>query len=137
MRWWNERGSASAETVFMTPVLVALLLFIVAAGRLAGATLQVNDASHASARAATIARDASTATADARTAAQDSLADRKVECQDVAVSVDTGSFQPGGTVAATVRCTVSLRELAMIQLPGAVTVSARSTEVIDYWRSSR
>lgn len=119
----------------MTPVLVALLLFIVAAGRLAGARLEVNDASHAAARAATIAREADTAAADARAAAQASLADRKVTCQSVAVEVSLGSFQPGGTVAATVTCTVSLRELAMIQLPGSVMVSARSTEMIDYWRS--
>ena len=40
----RERGSASVELVLVTPVLIALLLFVVALGRLAGARGEVDAA---------------------------------------------------------------------------------------------
>ncbi len=46
----RERGSASVELVLMTPVLIVLLLFVVALGRLAAARGEVDAAARDVAR---------------------------------------------------------------------------------------
>ena len=43
----DERGSASVELVLLTPLFVILLLFVVAAGRLAVARNQIGEAARA------------------------------------------------------------------------------------------
>ena len=52
----NERGSATVELVILTPLLILLLLFVVALGRLAGARIDVDGVAAQAARAASIAR---------------------------------------------------------------------------------
>ena len=53
----DESGSVTAELVLLTPLLILLLLFVVALGRLAGARLEVDGAAAQAARAASIARE--------------------------------------------------------------------------------
>ena len=70
----RERGSAAAELVLVTPFLILLLLFAVAAGRLVQARLDVDSAAQQAARAASLARTPAAASAQAIQVARAALA---------------------------------------------------------------
>ena len=136
-RWADgDDGSASTELVLVTPLLVVLLLFVVLAGRLAHADLQVTDAAHQAARAASLSRSA----ADARTAAlhtaQASLADQGLTCTALTVDTDTSRFRPGGSVTVSLTCAVSLADLAGLGVPGTTAMNARHTSPLDRFRGT-
>lgn len=130
----EQRGSAAVELVLVTPVLIALMLFVVAGGRLVSARADVDAAARDSARAASIARSPATAEQEGATAAQANLTDRGVSCRTLTVTIDTSEFRPGGTVAATVSCDVELADLTGLGLPGRRTLSSRFVEPIDAFR---
>jgi Flp pilus assembly protein TadG len=131
----EESGSVATELVLLTPLLILMLLFVVALGRLAGARLDVNGAAAQAARAASIARDPSTATAMAQQTATSALGSDHVTCGNLTVTTNTSQFQPGGQVAVTVTCTVALSDLVGLRLPATETVSSTSTSVIDTYRA--
>jgi Flp pilus assembly protein TadG len=130
----EERGSAAVELVLVTPVLVALLLFVVAGGRLASSRADVDAAARDSARAASIARSGAAAERDGRAAAEATLADGRLSCRTLAVTIDTSAFRPGGTVAATVTCDVDLADLTGLGLPGSRAVTSHFVEPVDTFR---
>ncbi|MHB8342537.1 MAG: TadE/TadG family type IV pilus assembly protein [Mycobacteriales bacterium] len=129
-----ERGSVTAELVLLTPLLILILLFVVALGRLASARLQVDTAAGDAARAASLARDPVTATQLAEQTATATLAGGHLSCAHLGVSVDTADFVPGGWVAVTVTCSVSLADMTGLRLPATETVSSRFVEPIDRYR---
>ena len=129
----GEEGSATTELVILTPLLILLLLFVVALGRLAGARGDVDGAAAQAARAASIARDP---TAAATQAAQMALASQHVTCAHLGVAVDTTAFTPGGNVAVTVSCSVDLSTLTGLHLPAHETVTDRFVEPLDRYRST-
>jgi Flp pilus assembly protein TadG len=131
----NERGSATAELVILTPLLILLLLFVVALGRLAGARIDVNSAAAQGARAASIARSPAVAAASAQQTASAALSSQHITCAHLDVSVDTGDFVPGGSVAVTVSCAVNLSDLTGLHMPVTETVANRFVEPIDTYRS--
>jgi Flp pilus assembly protein TadG len=131
-----DRGSATTELVILTPLLVALLLFVVLCGRLVSAQLDLNAAAHSAARAASLARTPPAATADAEQAALDTLAARQVTCAQPTITVNTGGLTPGGAVTVTVTCVVPLSDLTLIAVPGTRTVQATSTSPVDLWRGT-
>jgi Flp pilus assembly protein TadG len=108
---------------------------VVALGRLSGARLNVDGAAAQAARAASIARDPSTATAMAQQTATAALGSDHVTCAQLTVSTDISQFAPGGSVAVTVTCHVSLSDLTGLRLPASESVSSRATSVIDTYRS--
>jgi Flp pilus assembly protein TadG len=130
----DDRGSAAVELVLVTPVLIALMLFVVAGGRLASSRADVDAAARDSARAASIARSAALAERDGRSAAEATMTDRGVSCRTLAVTIDTGQFRAGGTVAATVSCDVELADLTGLGLLGRRTVMSRFVEPVDTFR---
>ena len=130
----EQRGSAAVELVLVTPVLIALMLFVVAGGRLASSRADVDAAARDSARAASIARSPATAERDGTIAAEATLTDRDVSCRTLTVTIDTADFRPGGTVAATVSCDVELADLTGLGLPGRRTISSRFVEPVDAFR---
>jgi Flp pilus assembly protein TadG len=132
----EERGSVTAELVLLTPLLILLLLFVVGLGRLSGARIEVDGAAAQAARAASIARDPATASAAAKETATSALGSDHVTCAQLSVSTDTANFAPGGSVAVTVTCTVSLAELTGLRVPASESVTTRSVAVIDQFRSS-
>lgn len=133
----NESGSVTAELVLLTPLLILLLLFVVALGRLSGARLEVDGAAAQAARAASIAQDPTTATAMATQTATAALGSDHVTCTQLTVSTNTIQFAPGGSVAVTVTCTVALTDLTGLRLPASEAVSSRATAVIDTFRTSQ
>lgn len=132
----GEEGGATVELVLLTPLLVLVLLFVVALGRLASARLEVDTAAAGAARAASIARDPATATALARSLATASLAGHHLSCRPLAISVDTAAFAPGGWVGVRVSCTASLAGLSLLRLPGSQTITSRFVEPIDTYRAA-
>lgn len=139
MRWRrrsaDERGSATAELVILTPLLILFLLFVVALGRLAGARIDVDGAAAQAARAASIARSPALATAVAQQTASTALSSQHVTCAHLAVSVDTADFTPGGSVAVTVSCGVDLADLTGLHLPGSDAVTSHFVAPLDRYRS--
>ena len=133
--WGGERGSATVELVILTPLLILLLLFVVALGRLAGARIDVDGVAAQAARAASIARSPQAATSNAQQTAASVLSSQHITCAHLAVTVDTTDFTPGGSVAVTVSCAVDLADLTGLHLPMTETVANRAVSPIDTYRS--
>lgn len=129
----EDEGSATLELVVLTPVLVGLLLLVVAGGRLVDARNALVGAARSAARAATTARSPEQArqAAGAIAGARSSPGPR---CGHLDVTLDTTAFRPGGTVTATVTCTISLSDLVGLSLPGSRTLTAQATEPLDSYR---
>ena len=130
----RDRGSAAAELVLVTPFLILLLLFAVAAGRLVQARLDVDSAAEQAARAASLARTPEAASAQATQVAQAALAGQSVTCNPAVITPDTSDFTPGGQVSVQVSCTVRLSDLSLLHLPGSQTLTATFTSPIDTYR---
>lgn len=129
-------GSATVELAILAPVLVLLLLFVVALGRLVIARQQVDAAAADAARSASIATTASAASQAATDAASHDLAGDGVTCSPFAASVDTSRFIPGGSVTVQLQCTASLSGLVLLRLPGSERLTASATAPIDLYRSA-
>jgi Flp pilus assembly protein TadG len=134
----SERGAATTEMVLVMPVLIAFLSMVVLAGRLTDARGDVVSAASDAARAASIQATAGAAATEAQSIAEDTLAGEGIECQggaDVAISYRGGGHVRGAIVQATVTCDVPTGDLALMNLPGVVTVREESWEPIDTHRS--
>jgi Flp pilus assembly protein TadG len=131
----DDQGSVALELTLLTPLLLLLLVFVVALGRLAEARQQVDDAASQAARAATVAASVSNANGTAQQAATASLASDRITCSHLSVTTNTSSFVPGGDVQVKVSCTVSLSDLSLLHLPGSETVSDVATSPVDQFRS--
>jgi len=130
----SEDGSATTELVLLTPVLVLMLLFVVALGRLASARSDVDAAARDAARAASDARSVSTARRDGESAARASLREGGVTCRTLNVAIDSNDFRADGTVTAHVSCRVALGDLTQLGLPGQRTISSTFTAPVDRYR---
>ena len=134
IRRHTERGSATTELALMTPVLIAMLLLVVALGRVASTRADVDASARDAARAAANARSGPAALVDGDRAARVALREGGVECRSLSVTLDASSFRAGGSIAATVSCTVSLSDVAGIGLPASRTITAHFTAPIDRYR---
>lgn len=131
----DQAGGATVELTLLTPLLLLLLVFGVALGRLVEARNQVDGAARDAARAASIARSPASAVAAAEQTAAASLGSGGASCRQPQTSTDTSAFRPGGWVAVTVTCTADLADVAELRLPGSETIRARFVEPIDIYRS--
>jgi len=131
----DERGSAATELVLLTPVLIVMLCFVVALGRIASSRSEVDAAARDAARAASDARSIAAAVVDSDTAARGDLREGDVTCRSLSIVLDTDNFRAGGTVTATVLCTVALRDLVGLAIPTSRTITAHFTEPIDVYRA--
>ena len=131
----TEQGAAAVELAILAPVLVVLLLFVVATGRVVLAHQEVGAAAADAARAASLATSVPGAQLAATQAAQADLAGHGVTCARFTTSVDTSNFTRGGAVRVTLSCTASLSGLALLALPGSTTLSANATAPIDLHRN--
>jgi Flp pilus assembly protein TadG len=136
MKRSSDEGSVpTLELVLLTPVLLALLLFVVFAGRVGRTEQLVHDAVAAGARAASLRQDPDAARADATAVVTSTLAGSGVVCPDPAVSFPTLDLRPGGMVTIVVVCRVGTDQLTLLRVGPARTVSAHATEVVDSYRA--
>lgn len=128
----GEHGSATAELVLLTPLLILFVLFIVGLGRLAHARALVGDAAAQAARAATLhyLNPGQAAQAAQQTAA-DALRSAGLSCASQSTSVDTAGDHPGGSITVTLRCRVDLSAVTAAGFPGSDTLQAAFTAPID------
>jgi Flp pilus assembly protein TadG len=131
----DDRGIAAVEAAVVAPVLIALLMLVVLAGRISEADGNVRRAASEAARAASLVQDPAEAIDAARSTVDANLAAAGVQCQELTVAVDTREFHAGGRVAVTVTCVASMRDVTLIGVPGARRFQAHEVEVIDRFRS--
>jgi hypothetical protein len=131
----RDRGSASVEIVFITPLLVAVLGCAFLAGRLVLARQSVEDAAHTALQAAVTMPDGPAARSLAAGTARLVLAASHGLCSSVSIVTDTAHFTAGGTVLVRVSCVVRLAHLAVLGIPGSVSISAVGQAVIEPYRA--
>lgn len=128
----RERGSATAELVLLTPLLILFVLFLVGLGRLAHARALVGDAAAQAARAATLLYlNPGQAARAAQQTAADALASAGLACATQGTSVDTGNDRPGGSITVTLQCRVDLSTVTAAGFPGSDTLQATFTAPVD------
>jgi Flp pilus assembly protein TadG len=132
----TDRGSATLELVLITPVLVLIMLFAVAAGRFSLARNQVNEAARDAAREASTWETPQAASTNGVERGLASLTDKHLSCRAPSVEIDASDLRPGGEVVADVTCTVDLGDLLGLRLGGEKTFQARSVAVVDTFRST-
>lgn len=126
---------AAGELALLTPLALAVLGFLVLAGRLSTVRADVASASRDAARAASLERSYPQAATAARNTASATLDGRHVTCADLDVTVsDATTFVAGGEVVVIVSCDVSLTDVALPGIPGTRRVEAGAAEVLDRWR---
>jgi Flp pilus assembly protein TadG len=133
----GQAGGAAIELVLCTPLLLALLMLAVLAGRVAQTRAEVDGAARDAARAASIARDAASASRAAHRAATATLGQHGVICRSLDVATDTAGFRAGGVVAVRLACTIDLADLSLLRVPGSRTATSRFVEPLDTFRETR
>lgn len=132
----DDRGSAAVELAVVAPALILLLMLVVYAGRMSEADDNVRRAASEAARAASMRQHPADAADAARDTVETNLSAAGVPCARLRTDVDTADFEPGGTVAVSVRCEASMRDIALLGVPGSVSFHSTAVEVIDRIRSS-
>lgn len=128
----HERGSATAELVLLTPLLILFVLFIVGLGRLAHARALVSDATAQAARAATLHyQDPAQATQIAQQTAAEALRSAGLACAAQTTRVETANDHSGGTITVALTCRVDLSTVTMAGFPGSDTLTASFTSSVD------
>jgi hypothetical protein len=134
-----DNGNAALELVILAPVLLALIGLVIAAGRVSVAQGSVDAAARDAARQASISMTPGAAQAAGQHSARSALRQDGLDCRPVVVInvSQFGSTQPGqpAAVTATVRCTLSLSDLALPGLPGSARLQAEFTSPLDIYRS--
>lgn len=126
-----QRGSASLELVLATPALIALLLLVVAGGRVVQARGDVDAMARDAARAASVARSPAEAVARAEAMVHERVGQGGVQCREPAVATDTAAFRPGGFVGVSVTCHVDLAAVTLLGISASRSIEGRATEVVD------
>jgi Flp pilus assembly protein TadG len=141
----DERGSAAVEVTLLAPLMIALLLLVVAAGRITSARLTVQEAAHQAARTLTLARDPTAARQQATAAAHAVTTGKKLPCTHLDLTIDlpnasnTGAgADPAPVAVATVRltCTLPLGDLTGLALPHETVITATAASPLDLYRSA-
>ena len=128
----HERGSATAELVLLTPLLILFVLFIVGLGRLAHARALVGDATAQAARAATLHyQNPAQATQIAQQTAAEALRSAGLACAAQTTRVETANDHSGGTITVALTCRVDLSTVTMAGFPGSDTLTASFTSSVD------
>jgi hypothetical protein len=131
----NARGSASAELVICTPVLVLVAVVAFALGRLVLDQSQVVDVARSAAEAASVWPTGPQAREAAELVAAYELIHDRVPCLTrPQVSVDTSDLAPGGAVSVEITCVVALSTVAVPGLPGTVTLHASAVAPVEQYR---
>ncbi len=139
----REDGSAVVELVLVTPLLIAVLLVMVLAGRVVIAMGELEATARDAARAASLSRGPTAALQAAQqTAAADLAQTRRVTCRTLQVQTDSTRFRPhqtatgplAGAVTVTVRCQLELADLSLLGLGGTRRVERHATAPVDAFR---
>ena len=133
---FGDRGSADAlGLALLAPAAIGLAVVVVFLGRGVDSRATVQSAAEAAAQAAAQERSPAAAVAAAEQVGTAMLVDRS-SCSSPLVLVDTSAFGPGGQVAVTVSCTVSVEGLELIDPPTPGPTTATAFAAIDPLRAA-
>ena len=132
----EQTGAMTVELVLLTPLVFALLAFVVGLGRTADARVLLTGAVRDAARAASLAPTPSAAEDEARRTALADLGGAGLECGSPQIHTDTRDFRPGGQVEVTIRCTLDLSALVLSGLPGRMTLTADAVVPLDTYTAT-
>ena len=130
----DNRGSATVELVLVTPILMVLALFVVAAGRSGEALRQVQHAADNGARAASQAAAIRRASVGHAAALADLRASGR-SCIDQSIQVTSVTVGQLDAVKVSVSCQIDHVGLRLLGLSER-RVEAESIESIDVYRAS-
>ncbi|MEV5989314.1 TadE family protein [Streptomyces sp. NPDC052051] len=137
-RLCRDEGSAAIEAAIILPALIMFICLAIAGGRIVMSGSKIDAAAEDAAREASLHRTAAAAQGAAHAAATESLNDQGIKCASVNVAVDTEGLNVPvgqvGTVTTTATCTVNLSDLLLPGVPGAKTLTATATSVVDQYR---
>jgi len=132
----RDRGSADAlGLALIAPAAIGLALVIVFLGRNVDSRATVQSAAESAAQAAAQERTVGAARSAAEQVGAAMLNDT-ASCASPRVVVDVANFRPGGQVAVSVFCTVSIEGLELIDPPQSGPHSATAYATIDPLRAS-
>jgi Flp pilus assembly protein TadG len=129
----RDRGSASAELVFVTPVLILIGLVAFVIGRLVLDKGQVIDAARSAAEAAAVWPTISQARGAALVTASYEMQRDGLVCEGARVSLLTVGFAAGGNVRVSVTCPVEVLN-AVPGLPSSIALTAAASAPIEPFR---
>ena len=135
------RGIVSVEIALLAIGLLGGMHMLFFTGRLSDARGWVQDTASEAARLASQAQDGTDAqkrVADflkSGTSQSNTAGNAKEACSNPRATVDASAFGRGGSVSVKVRCSVPLADLALVRIPGSLTLEAEAAEVIDVLRS--
>jgi Flp pilus assembly protein TadG len=134
----GDRGdSGPLELVILIPALLLLFGLVIAFGRTTAADTDVEHAARVGARAAASAQTPSGGRTLAGRVVMESLRDAGLSCAGGPTVAVSGPWTPGGRVTVSVSCTASLADVSDLGLPGARTLTATATDVIDRVRGGK
>jgi len=132
----DARGAVSVEVALLVPVLVLVAAGATAGWRLWWAGGQVQAASEAAARAASVLSDPQVASERVSAVVNADLETAGVHCQNLTINQDLTAvtLPPGvaGKVQVSVKCSVGLADL-LLPLPGSIDVGGSADEAIDLY----
>ena len=142
----HVRGIVSVEIALLAIALLGGMHMLFLAGRLSEANGRTQDIAAEAARLASQAQngtDAKKRVADflkggpsqSSTVKSSPSSGASGACGKPQATVDISDFSRGGSVSVRVSCSVQLAELALVRIPGSLTLEAEATEVIDVLRS--
>lgn len=128
LMWRSDTGAAEGiSLLIVTPVLIALIMFLVAATRLSLAGNAVEAAASSASRAATLQRSTTNGITTAHGIVAEAMAASGFRCTTFNATVDSSrATQVLGVIGAmdvTVNCTVPLSDLTLLPLPGSMTLT--------------
>ncbi len=136
----SERGSATVELAVLTPLVLLVLALLIAGGRIVTAHSNLDAATTAAARAASLARTPAAATSAAHATGAATLAQHGLNCHDTSLQPDTVALATGpgvgGQVTVTSRCSVALADLLAPGLPGRLPLASQAASPLDPYRSA-
>ncbi len=132
-RWRGQDGTLAVEAAIVAPILLALMLLVVYAGRAAQSDADVRSAAARAARAASLTGDVAAAETAAAEIAAANLATAGIDCTTTDIRV-TADIRAGGTVTVTLGCEVTNTDLALLAVPGTRWSTATATQVVDSYR---
>jgi len=136
----DETGNHAVELVYLIPVFILIIGFLIASARIALAGNAAQAAANSAAREASLARTSTEAQTNANEIAQLAMAQSGYACSQLSVAIDGSGIDVPlgevGTVRADLSCDITMGDLG-IPLPSVITLSANALSAVDPYRERR
>jgi Flp pilus assembly protein TadG len=141
--WWRATasdGNAPLELVLLAPIILMMIGFVIAAGRVSTAQGAVDAAAHDAARQASLAPSQAAAESAAISSANAALAADGLQCQPTVTLPNLGAafasqIGQSAEIQAEVVCVVQLSSLFVPGLPGSLRLTGSFSSPLDPYRS--